>query len=96
MRFVPNAGDFRLLDRVVIEAFLALPERTRYNKGLFAWVGFRQHLIEHPRRMTHASVTDSPLSVREDLIRLSVGIEDIADLLADLRAALRPQGPGEG
>ena len=49
MRFVPNAGDFRLLDRVVIEAFLALPERTRYNKGLFAWVGFRQHLIEHQR-----------------------------------------------
>ena len=49
MRFVPNAGDFRLLDRAVIEAFLSLPERTRYNKGLFAWVGFRQHLIEHQR-----------------------------------------------
>lgn len=49
MRFVPNAGDFRLLDRAVIEAFLALPERTRYNKGLFAWLGFRQHLIEHQR-----------------------------------------------
>ncbi|HZR37438.1 MAG TPA: glycosyltransferase family 2 protein [Nevskia sp.] len=49
MRFVPHAGDFRLLDRAVIEAFLSLPERTRYNKGLFAWVGFRQHLIEHPR-----------------------------------------------
>lgn len=49
MRFVPHAGDFRLLDRVVIEAFLSLPERTRYNKGLFAWVGFRQHLIEHER-----------------------------------------------
>jgi glycosyltransferase involved in cell wall biosynthesis len=45
MRFVPHAGDFRLLDRAVIEAFLALPERTRYNKGLFAWVGFRQYLI---------------------------------------------------
>ncbi len=49
MRFVPHAGDFRLLDRAVIEAFLALPERTRYNKGLFAWVGFRQYLIEHQR-----------------------------------------------
>ena len=54
MRFVPNAGDFRLLDRVVIEAFLALPERTRYNKGLFAWVGFRQHLIEHERPLRAA------------------------------------------
>lgn len=49
MRFVPHAGDFRLLDRAVIEAFLSLPERTRYNKGLFAWVGFRQYLIEHQR-----------------------------------------------
>jgi polyisoprenyl-phosphate glycosyltransferase len=49
LRFVPNAGDFRLLDRAVIEAFLSLHERTRYNKGLFAWVGFRQHLIEHQR-----------------------------------------------
>ena len=54
MRFVPNAGDFRLLDRAVIEAFLALPERTRYNKGLFAWVGFRQHLIEHQRPLRAA------------------------------------------
>ena len=34
--------------------------------------------------MTHASVVDSPLAVREDLIRLSVGIEDVADLIADL------------
>lgn len=49
MRFVPHAGDFRLLDRAVIEAFLALPERTRFNKGLFAWIGFRQYLIEHDR-----------------------------------------------
>jgi glycosyltransferase involved in cell wall biosynthesis len=54
MRFVPNAGDFRLLDRAVIEAFLSLPERTRFNKGLFAWVGFRQHLIEHERPLRHA------------------------------------------
>jgi cystathionine gamma-synthase len=51
-------------------------------------LGGVESLIEHPRRMTHASVTDSPLSVREDLIRLSVGIEDIADLLADLTVAL--------
>lgn len=44
-----NVGDFRLLDRAVVEAFLALPERTRFNKGLFAWIGFRQCLIEHER-----------------------------------------------
>ncbi|MDB5986602.1 MAG: glycosyltransferase [Nevskia sp.] len=49
MRFVPHAGDFRLLDRCVIDAFLQLPERTRFNKGLFAWIGFRPYLIKHHR-----------------------------------------------
>ncbi len=69
MRFVPNAGDFRLLDRAVIEAFLALPERTRYNKGLFAWVGFRQHLIEHQRPLRVAG--QSNFNYRR-LLRLAI------------------------
>jgi cystathionine gamma-synthase len=47
-----------------------------------------ESLIEHPARMTHASVTGSPLEVPGDLIRLSVGIEDCDDLLDDLRQAL--------
>jgi cystathionine gamma-synthase len=51
-------------------------------------LGGVESLIEHPQRMTHASVNDSPLRVRDDLVRLSVGIEDIGDLLADLRMAL--------
>ncbi|HEX4091626.1 MAG TPA: cystathionine gamma-synthase [Trebonia sp.] len=51
-------------------------------------LGGVESLIEHPARMTHASVAESPLAVPSDLVRLSVGIEDPADLLADLSQAL--------
>ena len=51
-------------------------------------LGAVESLIEHPGVMTHASAAGSPLEVPDDLIRLSVGVEDIADLLADLRQAL--------
>lgn len=45
----PNVGDFRLMDRKVVEALRALPERRRFMKGLFAWVGFRQAVIPYSR-----------------------------------------------
>ncbi len=51
-------------------------------------LGGVESLIEHPGRMTHASVAGSPLEVPNDLVRLSVGIEDVEDLLADLAQAL--------
>lgn len=41
----PNAGDFRLLDRQVVEAIKRLPERNRLMKGLYSWVGFRTEYI---------------------------------------------------
>ena len=58
-------------------AMASAPEASR------AWL-----LIEHPGRMTHASVAGSALEVPADLIRLSVGIEDCDDLIDDLRQAL--------
>lgn len=42
-----HAGDFRLLDRRVVDALNALPERNRYMKGLYAWVGFRVEMIPY-------------------------------------------------
>ena len=51
-------------------------------------LGGVESLIEHPATMTHASVAGSALEVPDDLVRLSVGIEDVDDLLADLREAL--------
>jgi len=51
-------------------------------------LGGVESLIEHPARMTHASVSGSPLEVPDDLIRLSVGIEHIDDLIEDLERAL--------
>lgn len=46
----PNTGDFRLMDRRVVEALKQMPERTRFMKGLFAWVGFKQTAIIFERQ----------------------------------------------
>lgn len=54
-------------------------------------LGGVESLIEHPSAMTHASTAGSQLEVPDDLVRLSVGIEDIADLLGDLEQARVPR-----
>lgn len=52
-----DTGDFRLMDRAVIEALKRLPERNRFNKGLFAWVGFRQIGVPYVRPARAAGAT---------------------------------------
>ncbi|MEW5726524.1 MAG: glycosyltransferase family 2 protein, partial [Pseudomonadota bacterium] len=47
VRLPPGAGDFRLLDRKVVDVLNAMPEHTRFMKGLYAWVGFRQTLLPY-------------------------------------------------
>jgi polyisoprenyl-phosphate glycosyltransferase len=44
-----HAGDFRLLDRKVVDVIRRMPERNRFMKGLFAWAGFRQAAVEYDR-----------------------------------------------
>jgi len=51
-------------------------------------LGGVESLIEHPSRMTHASTADAPFAAPRSLVRLSVGIESVDDLIADLEAAL--------
>jgi len=53
-------------------------------------LGGVESLIEHPARMTHASTADAPFAAPRELVRLSVGIESVDDLIADLESALVP------
>jgi cystathionine gamma-synthase len=76
---------FRLADGE--DAALKVCERAQLFT-LAESLGGVESLIEHPGRMTHASAAGSPLEVPGDLVRLSVGIEDVDDLLADLEQAL--------
>jgi cystathionine gamma-synthase len=76
---------FRLKDGE--DAALKVCERAQLFT-LAESLGGVESLIEHPGRMTHASAAGSPLEVPGDLVRLSVGIEDVDDLLADLDQSL--------
>jgi glycosyltransferase involved in cell wall biosynthesis len=53
----PSTGDFRLMDRAVVDALRQLPERNRFMKGLFAWVGFRQVGVPYVRPARTAGET---------------------------------------
>ncbi len=52
-----DTGDFRLIDRRAVDALKQLPERTRFMKGLFAWVGFRQTAVLYDRAPRHSGQT---------------------------------------
>ena len=70
---------------------LEVARRTRLFT-LAESLGAVESLIEHPHRMTHASVAGSPLAVDPALLRLSVGLETSTDLVADLADALDRAG----
>ncbi len=58
VRIPKNTGDFRLIDRQVVEAVKLLPERTRFMKGLFAWAGFKTTTIYFDRPARFAGTTN--------------------------------------
>jgi cystathionine gamma-synthase len=69
------------------EEAVAFAGRTKLFQ-LAESLGGVESLIEHPARMTHASTADAPFAAPRNLVRLSVGIEAVDDLVADLEAAL--------
>jgi dolichol-phosphate mannosyltransferase len=61
VRIAPDSGDFRLLDRRALTALLAMPERSRFLRGMTAWVGFTQTGVAYERDARTAGQTKYPL-----------------------------------
>ena len=79
-----NVGDFRLVDRKALDAFLAMPERDRFVRGMFAWIGFRQAVVAFHRPERAAGETKYSLA---KMIHLAAnGVVSFSD--APLRVAL--------
>ena len=62
IKIPPEAGDFRLLDRRVVEVLLAMPERDRFLRGMVSWVGFRQAAVGYAREPRRAGESKYPLA----------------------------------
>lgn len=64
VRIPDDAGDFRLMDRAVVNALNSLPERTRFLKGMYAWVGFRTEAIPYsPAARVHGKSSFHPIKL---------------------------------
>lgn len=61
IKIPPDAGDFRLLDRRVVDVLLSMPERDRFLRGMVSWVGFRQEAVAYPRSARSAGHSKYPL-----------------------------------
>ena len=79
-----NVGDFRLVDRQVVDAFRAMPERDRFVRGMFGWLGFRQTAVPFERQGRAAGETKYSLV---KMVKLAVsGVVSFSD--APLKLAL--------
>ncbi len=92
----PNAGDFRLLDRQVVDAFLRMPERNRYIRGMISWLGFEQVGVPYtcaPRHAGRSTYTlrrmirfaaDALLSFSNWTLRAGLALGSVVSVLAVL------------
>lgn len=79
-----DVGDFRLIDRKALDTFRAMPERHRFVRGMFGWMGFRQGIVEFERAARAAGTTKYSLS---KMLRLALdGVVSFSDV--PLRLAL--------
>ena len=79
-----DVGDFRLVDRKALDSFLAMPERDRFVRGMFSWIGYRQAVVQFHRPARAAGETKYSLA---KMLRLAAsGLVSFSD--APLRAAL--------
>jgi glycosyltransferase involved in cell wall biosynthesis len=79
-----NAGDFRLIDRKALDCFLAMPERDRFVRGMFAWIGLRQGIVTFDRPPRAAG--KSKYSLGKMIALAASGLISFSD--APLRLAL--------
>ena len=97
VRIPVDAGDFRLMDRAVVDAFLAMPERDRFARGMVAWTGFRQEAVSFPRAARSAGETKHsfrtllPLAV-DAIVSFSLAPLRLATWLGLLSTALALAG----
>ncbi len=69
LQLLPNAADFRLLDRSALDALLAMPERNRFVRGMTAWIGFRHASVSYRRDPRKAGISKYTVS---RMLRFSV------------------------
>ena len=99
-RRVPHqASDFRLLDRAVVSALLAMPERDRLTRAMISWAGFRQVAVRYERRPRLAGDTKYPLAKRikvalDGLLSFSLVPLRLATWLGSLAVGLALVGAG--
>ncbi|PYX47556.1 MAG: glycosyltransferase [Acidobacteria bacterium] len=88
-----DSGDFRLLDRKVVDALLAMPERDRFMRGMVSWVGFRQGSVAYDRAPRHAGDSKYTLLkmarfAMDGILSFSIAPLRLASVLGALSSAL--------